>query len=77
MTSYDDYLAQQVAIHTEPCEPKVVGKHQEPSDGEIMTEPIYNCENCEESDCDYWKDYNDTERAEIQAEMDEMRIWDI
>ena len=45
-------------FYEDECKPKVIGAHQEPSDGEVMTEYIYNCENCECKSCKYWQEYN-------------------
>lgn len=41
------------------CEPKVVAIHQEyEGEGEYSTSPIYNCEDCDDRECEYWSDYN-------------------
>ena len=55
---YDTWLMRQAEYYCTPCEPKVIGIHQEPSDGEVMTSPIYNCEECDNEECEYWKEYN-------------------
>jgi len=75
MSDYDNWLLKQAEEHTAPCEPKVVAVHLEPQDGEIAKEPVFNCENCQECDCDYWEEHNDY--PEIQAEMDEAILWGI
>ena len=75
MSEYDNWLLNQAELHTAPCEPKVIAVHLEPSDGEIQREPIYNCENCQECNCDYWEEFNDY--PELQAEMDEAKLWGI
>lgn len=77
MTDYDSWLFKQAEEHTAPCEPKVVAVHLEPQDGEIAREPVYNCENCQECDCDYWEDFNEYPDPEAQAEMDEAILWGI
>ena len=41
------------------CEPTVVGVHQEPQDGEIASEPIFNCEDCDNEECEYWKEFHE------------------
>ncbi len=74
MTAYDQWLLNQAEKYTTSCEPKVVGTHQEPQDGEISTEPIFNCEDCQECDCDFWEDHN---YPETRAEMDEALLWGI
>lgn len=38
------------------------------------TEPIFNCEDCQECDCDFWEDHN---YPETRAEMDEALLWGI
>lgn len=35
-------------------------------------EPIYKCEYCDTSDCEFWVNFN-----EVQAEMDESLLWGI
>jgi hypothetical protein len=48
------------------CEPKVVGVHHEyEGGGEYSTCPIYNCEDCDIRECEYWTDYNITEEEEV------------
>ena len=59
MTSYDTWLAQQVEDYMRVCEPTVVGVHQEPQDGEIASEPIFNCEDCDNDECEYWKEFHE------------------
>lgn len=59
MTDYDQWLLNQADRYITGCNPQVVAVHLEPQDGEISREPIYNCENCEECDCEYWGDFND------------------
>ena len=62
--SYDDYLAEQIRIYTEPCEPKVIKIEKEyegcDSEGniEFSNNPIYNCEECDNLECEYYKDFN-------------------
>lgn len=58
MTSYDTWLAQQVNIHMSGCTPKVIGIHQEPSEGDYMTIPIYSCEECDNEECEYWEEFH-------------------
>ncbi len=77
MSTYDQWLLNQAEQATAPCEPKVVAVHLEPADGEIQKEPVYNCENCQECDCEYWEDFNDYPDPEQQAEMDEAILWGI
>ena len=59
MTSYDTWLAQQVDNYMQGCEPTVVGVHQEPQDGEISSEPIFNCEDCDNDECEDWKEFHE------------------
>lgn len=75
MSEYDNWLLNQAEQHTAPCEPKVIAVHLEPQDGEISRENVYNCENCQECNCDYWEEFNDY--PELQAEMDEAKLWGI
>lgn len=57
--SHDTWLAQQVEDYMRDCEPTVVGVHQEPQDGEIASEPIFNCEDCENDECEYWEQFHE------------------
>ena len=75
MTQYDQWLMDLADQANTPCEPKVVDVHLEPSDDTISRENIFNCENCQECNCEYWEEYNDF--PERQAEMDEALLWDI
>ena len=62
--NYDTWLAQQVDNYMQWCEPTVVEVHQEPQDGEIASEPIFNCEYCNNDECEYWDTYHDKEKGE-------------
>lgn len=77
--NYDDYLADKVEEYMEEmyCEPKIVKGYQD-EDGGWTT--VYNCEDCDNEECDYFSDWHDGEpenEAERQAEMDESLLWDI
>ena len=61
---YDAWLAQQVDNYMQWCEPTVVEVHQEPQDGEIASEPIFNCDYCDNDECEYWDTYHDREKGE-------------
>ena len=73
---YDQWLLDQADRYCSPCEPKIVGSHQEyegtNEDGSIeySTEAIYNCEDCDETDCEYWKEYNLSKWEELQKEKE-------
>jgi hypothetical protein len=58
MTNYDSWLAQQVEDYMQECEPSVIRVHHEPSDGEIASEPIFNCYDCDNCDCEHWQDFH-------------------
>ena len=62
--NYDTWLAQQVDNYMQWCEPTVVEVHQEPQDGEIASEPISNCEYCDNDECEYWDTYHNGEEEE-------------
>ena len=62
--NYDTWLAQQVDNYMQWCEPTVVEVHQEPQDGEIASEPIFNCDYCDNDECEYWDTYHDREKGE-------------
>lgn len=72
MSDYDNWLLQQADNFMTGCKPRAVGVHQEPADGEIMSENVYNCEDCEDATCEHWSDYN-----ENRAEQDEALLWGI
>lgn len=55
MTEYDKWLYNQIP---EECLPKVIEIHYEPSDDTYATEPEYNCQYCDNKECEYWKEYN-------------------
>ena len=41
------------------CEPQVIGVHQEyEGEGEYSESAIYNCENCDDRECEYWSEHN-------------------
>ena len=61
---YDAWLAQQVDNYMQWCEPTVVEVHQEPQDGEIASEPIFNCDYCDNDECEYWDTYHNKEKGE-------------
>ncbi|MCD7740521.1 MAG: hypothetical protein LUH11_04145 [Candidatus Gastranaerophilales bacterium] len=50
MSKLDDWILAQAENYDIPCKPKINGYHYEI--------PIYNCEYCEECNCDYWLEYN-------------------
>ena len=62
--NYDTWLAQQVDNYIQWCEPTVVEVHQEPQDGEIASEPIFNCDYCDNDECEYWDTYHNKEKGE-------------
>lgn len=62
--NYDTWLAQQVDNYMQWCEPTVVEVHQELQDGEIASEPIFNCEYCDNDECEYWDTYHDRKEEE-------------
>ena len=42
------------------CKPTIIECEQEPEEfGEVSNNYIYNCEVCEDKDCEYWQDYNE------------------
>ena len=42
------------------CEPTIIKCEQEAEEfGEVSNNYIYNCEGCEDKDCEYWQDYNE------------------
>lgn len=75
MTSYDNWLLNQADEHFSGCQPKVVEVNIEPQDDGFVKENIFNCNRCNECDCEYWEDFNDY--PEMQAEMDEAILWGI
>ena len=42
------------------CEPTIIKCEQEIEEfGEVSNNYIYNCEGCDDKDCEYWQDYNE------------------
>ena len=61
MSKFDNWLAQQVE-NNEPCYPKVVRIEKEPEEpGEYSISKIYNCEDCDNKECEEWKDFHDSD----------------
>lgn len=71
---YDEYLARQIELYTEPCEPKVIRVDKEYEgtnyDGSIeySEDPIYNCEECDQIDCEHYKEFHNVEDIESEEE---------
>ena len=77
---YDAYLAQQVEDYmSSGCdgEPQIVDAEKvyegTDADGNIeySMDYTYSCEDCDETDCEHWKDFHSEEWAEMQAEQEE------
>ena len=62
MSKFDNWLAQQVE-NNEPCTPKVVRIAREPEGpaGDFSETKIYNCEECDNKECEEWKDFHDSD----------------
>lgn len=85
MSDYDNWLYSQ--IPEAYCTPKLVRMHYEPCDGEIQAEPEYNCQRCDDRECEHWLDFNaepdydpvlaaeEDEAAEVRAEMENEALW--
>lgn len=56
MSDFDSWLLR-MAEETQGCTPTVIGTYKEPSDGEFTDEKIYNCEECDNIRCEYYKQY--------------------
>lgn len=60
---YDGWLANQVEKYYEECTPKPVDVHLEFEGRDEMgnldysEHIIYNCEECDNSECEYWEKY--------------------
>ena len=76
--AYDSWLLNQADEYMESfCEgePKVVGSEKEfegyDSDGNIeySTSYTYSCEDCDDRECEHWKDFHQSEWEEMQAEL--------
>jgi len=61
---YFQELLDMANYYSTPCEPEVIDVwyeyEGEDNDGnvETSTRNIYNCENCIETNCEYWEKYN-------------------
>lgn len=51
--SYDDWLFQLAEDYNTSCEPKKLEPDSEHHSGD------YNCNNCDDIECEYWSEYND------------------
>lgn len=64
MSKFDNWLLNQADEYYEDCEPKVINFSEEfeyfDENGKavITHTPIFNCESCDEKDCEFWSDYN-------------------
>ena len=76
MSAYDSWLLRQADEYMESfCdgEPKVIDAYKEfegyDSEGnpEYSMDYTYSCEDCEETDCEYWKQFHDTEEEDEDA----------
>lgn len=55
---YDTWLAKQADYYCTPCEPTVISAEKVyEADGYSM-DYTYNCEECDNEDCEYWREYN-------------------
>lgn len=55
---YDTWLMRQAEYYCTPCEPTIVSAEQVyEADGYSM-DYIYNCDNCDNEECEYWKEHN-------------------
>lgn len=60
---YDAWLERQVDEFMKGCEPEVirVDKQYEGTfngEAEFSDDRIYNCEECDNEECEYWSEYN-------------------
>jgi hypothetical protein len=74
---YDSWLLQQADEYmSSGCdgEPQIVDAekvfegYDEDGRMEYSTDYTYSCEDCEETDCEHWKDFHQKEWEELQAE---------
>lgn len=62
---YDSYLEKQIEEYDNGCESHKIGSHREyegaNEDGSVnySTNYVYSCEECDNIDCSYWKDYHE------------------
>ncbi len=55
---YDTWLMRQAEYYCTPCEPTIISAEKVyEADGYSM-DYIYNCENCDNTECEYWKEHN-------------------
>lgn len=75
--SYDDYLARCAEEYNKECTPEVIRVHKEyegrNEDGtiEYSTSGEYNCQECDNDECEHWKDYNEDKYQEMVDEIEE------
>ena len=79
MSSYDSWLLKQADDYMErtTCEgPHVIDVHYEyegtDENGrvEYSTDYVYSCEECEETECEDWKDFHPEEWEQLQKEKE-------
>ena len=55
---YDTWLMRQAEYYCTPCEPTIISAEKVyEADGYSM-DYTYNCEECDNEECEYWKEYN-------------------
>lgn len=71
---YDSWLLQQADNYMNSfCEgePKVISAEKEYEPDGYSMSYTYNCEDCDERDCEHWKDYHEEEYEEYLKEKEE------
>ncbi|KKQ08164.1 MAG: hypothetical protein US20_C0023G0021 [Candidatus Pacebacteria bacterium GW2011_GWF1_36_5] len=61
--SYDQYLDRMIEDYNKGCEPERIEPSSEYHSGD------YNCNHCDHTDCEYWKEYNDFEVIEDEEPL--------
>lgn len=75
MSAFDNWLLNQAEAHTKDCTPSVTSVHHE---YEGHNEPPsqsfeYNCQDCDQHECEYWAKYNENMH---ELENNERENWD-
>ena len=64
LREYEIYLEKEAEVYGE-CEPEIIGSQDNyeytNNDGQVISsqEYLYNCNECNETDCEHWRKYNE------------------
>ena len=58
LQGYDSWLLRQADEYISGCEPKIIRAEKAYESDGYSIEYTYNCQGCDNSECENWKDFN-------------------